>query len=302
MTSKVRRVDFSPDEYISGVGGRLTAEQQGVYWMICATIMSEGGPIPLDARRLAAMCLMRPTRAQAVVEALLEMGKLSVTEEGLLSQKRAVSEVEKSTKRIQTASENGAKGGRPAAKDQQNQRPAKATGSSAAKLTNNYQPPTINEENIADARPKPQKKRHSYSEAFESFWAGFPTDSLMSKLDASKAFEALPADEQEQATASLPAFKAYCSAHPDYRPVHANRYITQRRFEGFLKTQQKAESREFVAVGSPAWNALLRKRGVQTMSSSDRNGVRGWWFDRVEVAEAMRSGNGGIDWRTAGAA
>lgn len=300
MTSKVRHVDFSPDEYISGVGGLLTAEEQGIYWMICATIMSEGGSIPFNERRLAALCLTRPSRVRGVVEALIAKGKITLTEDGELSQKRALSEVERSSKRIQSASENGAKGGRPALKDQQNQQIDKAPGLSAEKLTTNNQPPTI-EKNIADARPKPQKKRHSYTEAFEAYWAGYPTDSLMSKLDASKAFEALSPEEQEQATNSLPAFKAYCAAHTDYRPVHANRYITQRRFEGFNKTQAATDSREFVAVNSPAWNAILRLRGVSTMVHSDRGGVRGWFFDRAEVKRAM-SNPQETDWRTQGAA
>jgi uncharacterized protein YdaU (DUF1376 family) len=298
MSAKVRRVDFHPDEYITGVGGILTAEQQGIYWMICATIMSEGGPIPFNERRLAALCLSRPSRVRAVVEALIEMGKITLTDDGELSQKRALSEVERSTKRIQTAGENGSKGGRPAKKDEQKQAEAKATGLSGEKLTTNYQPST--EESIANARPKPPKKRHSYTEEFERYWAGYPTDSLMSKLDASKAFEALTPDEQEQAIASLPAFKAYCSAHPDYRPVHANRYISQRRFEGFNKTQAAVESREFVAVGSPAWEAILRLRQVNTLPHSDRNGVRGWFFDRDEVKRALALPER-PDWRTAGA-
>lgn len=123
----------------------------------------------------------------------------------------------------------------------------------------------------------------------------------MSKLDASKAFEALSPDEQGQATASLPAFKAYCAGHPDYRPVHANRYITQRRFEGFLKTQTAVDSRQFVAAGSPAWNAILRLRRVDTLPASDRNGSRGWYFDRAEVKRAMELAEQ-PDWRTAGAA
>lgn len=299
MSSKVRRVDFHPDEYITGVGGVLTAEQQGIYWMICATIMSEGGPIPFNERRLAALCLSRPSRVRVVVEALIEMGKITLTECGELAQKRALSEVERSTKRIQTAGENGSKGGRPAQKDERNQQKSEPGGLSAEKLTTNYQPAT--EEDIAIARPKPQKKRHSYTETFEGYWSAYPTDSLMSKLDASKAFEALSPDEQEQAVTSLPAFKAYCSAHPDYRPVHANRYITQRRFEGFLKTQTAVESREFVAVGSPAWAALLRLRRVDNLPSSDRNGARGWYFDRGEVKRAMEQA-GRPDWRTAGAA
>ena len=300
MSAKVRRVDFHPDEYITGVGGILTAEQQGIYWMICATIMSEGGPIPFNERRLAALCLSRPSRVRAVVEALIEMGKITLTDDGELSQKRALSEVERSTKRIQTAGENGSKGGRPPKKDEQKQAEAKAAGLSGEKLTTNYQPAT-EEESIAIARPKPPKKRHSYTEEFERYWTSYPTDSLMSKLDASKAFEALTADEQEQAIASLPAFKAYCSAHPDYRPVHANRYITQRRFEGFNKTQAAVESREFVAVGSPAWEAILRLRQVNTLPHSDRNGVRGWFFNRDEVKRALALPER-PDWRTAGAA
>lgn len=299
MTSKVRHVDFSPDEYISGVGGLLTAEQQGIYWMICATIMSEGGPIPFNERRLAALCLTRPSRVRGVVEALIEKGKITLTDNGELAQKRALSEVERSTKRIQTASENGSKGGRPAQKSEQKQQTEKAAGSSGEKLTTNYQPPT--EESIATARPKPQKKRHSYTEAFERYWAGYPTDSLMSKLDASKAFDGLTAEEQEQAIASLPAFKAYCSGHPDYRPVHANRYITQRRFEGFLKTQAAVESREFVAMGSAGWAAIMRLRGVNTMPHSDRNGVRGWFFDRDEVKRALAQPEA-LNWETQGAA
>src|SRR5690606_9202757 len=119
------------------------------------------------------------------------------------------------------------------------------------------------EESIAIARPKTPKRRHSYTDKFEAFWSAYPVDSLMSKLDASKAYEKLSPEEQDQVNASVPAFRAYCSAHVDYRPVHANRYITQRRFEGFLKTQAATDNRQFVALGSDAWNAILHKRGVK---------------------------------------
>jgi uncharacterized protein YdaU (DUF1376 family) len=299
VSSKVRRVDFHPDEYITGVGGVLTAEQQGIYWMICAVIMSEGGPMPFDEHRLAALCRTRPSRVRSVVEALIEKGKVTLTDVGELAQERALSEVERSTKRIQTAGENGAKGGRPTQKTEQNQQKSEPAGLSAEKLTTNHQPAT--EQDIAIARPKPSKKRHSYTDGFERYWAGYPTDSLMSKLDASKAFEALPPDEQEQAIISLPAFKAYCAARPDYRPVHANRYISQRRFEGFLKTQTAVDSRIFVAAGSTIWEALLRLRRVDTLPASERNGANGWYFDRDEVQRAKALA-AEPDWRTAGAA
>lgn len=301
MSEKVRRVDYSADEYVSGVGGVLTAEQQGVYWMICSLIMSEGAPIDFNERRFAAQCLIRPSKARALVEGLIVMGKIKVNDEGKLYQNRALNEVEKAAKRIKTASENGAKGGRPAQIVEENQQTEKATGSSGEKLTTNYQPPTIIEEKKPDLRTKSPKRRLSYSDAFLAFWQAYPTDSLMSKSEAGKAFEALSDEEQQQVSQSVPAFRAYCSQHPDYRPVHANRYITQRRFEGFLKTQQANDSKQFVAVGSDAWNAILRKRGVNTMPHSEGAGGRGWWFDKAEVATALATPKP-IDWQTRGAA
>jgi uncharacterized protein YdaU (DUF1376 family) len=45
--SKVRRVDFSPDEWIAGTR-ELTMEERGAYWDVCALIYSRGGPIPDD--------------------------------------------------------------------------------------------------------------------------------------------------------------------------------------------------------------------------------------------------------------
>lgn len=301
MSEKVRRVDYSADEYISGVGGVLTAEQQGVYWMICSLVMSEGAAIEYNDRRFAAQCLIRPSKARALVNSLIAMGKIAVDGDGKLYQKRALSEVEKAAKRIKTASENGAKGGRPAQIVEQNQQTDKATGYSVEKLTTNYQPPTTIEEEKKDVRTKTPKRRLSYTDAFLTFWQAYPTDSLMSKSEAFKVFDALSDEEQAQVIQSVPAFRAYCSAHPDYRAVHANRYITQRRYEGFLKTQQANDSKQFVAVGSEAWSAILRKRGVNTMPHSEGSGGRGWWFDKTEVEMALRAPKP-IEWQTRGAA
>lgn len=302
MTEKVRRVDYSADEYISGVGGVLTAEQQGVYWMICSLIMSEGCAIEFNERRIAAQCLVRPSKARALVEGLVAMGKIKVDEDGKLYQKRALNEVEKASKRIKTAAENGSKGGRPLKIVEEIQRNEEAAGSSGEKLTTNYQPPTINPEETKDVRTKAPRKRLSYTELFLAFWTAFPTDSLMSKSEAYKAFCALSEEEQAQVVQSVPAFKAYCSAHPDYRPIHACRYITQRRFEGFLKTQQVNDSKQFVALGSDTWKAILRKRGVNTMPHSEAGSGRGWWFDKTEVAIALRAPRPIDDWQTQGAA
>lgn len=155
---KARRVDYSPDEYIAGVGGVLDAAEQGIYWMICSLIMSEGGAIEQNDRRLAGLCLRRPAEVRKIVDGLVAKGKILRLDDGKLAQKRALSEVEKSINRISIASENGSKGGRPKGKIKQIQRDAKADGSSAEKLslTINHQLP------IEKETPNGVSKRRAY--------------------------------------------------------------------------------------------------------------------------------------------
>ena len=76
MSSKARHFDYSPDEYITGVAGRLRADEQGVYWMICSLIMSEGGPVDYDERRFATLCLVRPVDIRRIVDHLVDLNKL----------------------------------------------------------------------------------------------------------------------------------------------------------------------------------------------------------------------------------
>lgn len=300
---KVRRVDYSPDEYISGVGNVLRADEQGVYWMVCSLIMSEGGPIDNNERRLAGLCLLRPSDAKRIVGRLLQLGKIDLTEDGKLSQKRAQDEVKRSAKRIQTAAENGSKGGRPERKSKEKQQSVEAAGSSPAKLTINYQLSTEEEtsEQVSDVRTKPAKRRNSYSDRFQEFWSGYPVDPLMSKAKAAVAFGKLEDEDQEKAIRSVPAFAAYCAAHPDYRPVHAVKFITDRRFDGFIKTVEAAENREFVALGTDVWKAILRLRGVVSLPHKEYAGRQGWTFDKREIDRARRLGPP-IEWQTKGAA
>ncbi|UXN74482.1 YdaU family protein [Devosia sp. A8/3-2] len=140
--AKARRMDYYPDEYIAGVGGVLSAAQQGVYWMVCTLIMSEGGAVAQDDRRSGGLLRMRPAEVRKTIEDLIVAGKILRLNDGKLSQNRARSEVEKSLNRILIAVENGLKGGRPAEKDQQNQQKDEPNGSFSEET--NHQPPTTN--------------------------------------------------------------------------------------------------------------------------------------------------------------
>jgi hypothetical protein len=77
-----------------------------------------------------------------------------------------------------------------------------------------------------------QKK---YTAEFESFWQGYPTDALMSKSKAFEKWRRLSAADRAAAVAALPGFRAHCANDPTYRPVHAERFLSQRRFDGFVE-------------------------------------------------------------------
>ncbi|MBB3594388.1 hypothetical protein FHX08_004792 [Rhizobium sp. BK529] len=173
-SGKARRVDFYCDEYIAGVAGKLTAEEQGVYWMICALIMSEGGPVDDNPKRLSSLCLNRPADIRRVIQSLVEKGKIYRQSDAKLCQNRAQSEVERSLKRIQTASEVGSKGGRPKGKSEKNQGKAKAEGSSGEKLTNNYQLATNNHQPLKEVSDDTSLDARA---AFDRFWEIYPKKS-----------------------------------------------------------------------------------------------------------------------------
>ncbi|MDK1377117.1 MULTISPECIES: DUF1376 domain-containing protein [unclassified Sinorhizobium] len=218
---KARRVDYHPDEYIAGVGGVLRADEQGVYWMLCSLIMSEGHAIEQNERRISALCGIRPSDVRRIIEKLVTTGKISRQSDGKLFQKRAQSEVEKSLKRIQTASENGSNGGRPSKKNKLNQRNEQEGGFSNEKLTTNHQPPTTNHQPILE-EDKSSSFGQSIEDEFEnSFWPRYPRK-------AAKG-------------AALRAFKAVRKKHELARILEgADRYASERKGQDPKYTKQPA--------------------------------------------------------------
>lgn len=125
-------------------------------------------------------------------------------------------------------------------------------------------------ETSSDGRPVAKKKRNknAYSDAFEDFWKVYPTDQNMSKVQAWQAWQRLSPEDHELAMLSVPAFVSYCGKNPDYRPVHANRYLAQRRFEGHAKAGSEISARTSIAPSSPSWNAWRSH-----YRDSNRNGM-----------------------------
>lgn len=133
------------------------------------------------------------------------------------------------------------------------------------------------------ARGSPEPK--SYRADFLEFWRGYPTDANMSKSIAFRRWEKLSAGDKSSAIASLPAYRAYCGKHADYRPKHAAGYLSERRFEGHLievgkggNGQTDSRFRVKVNIDTPQWDAW----GVYYLKTTGRSPPNpkneGWWF------------------------
>jgi len=131
--SKVRKVDFSPDEFIAGTVG-FTPVELGVYWFTCALIYSTGGAIPQDDERFRGL-KCDPRTIRATIKSLTEKGKIVIQDDGEMIVRRVQDELERASRRIQDASEKGLRGGRPRTRTQQYQQDTKADPLFSQKLS-----------------------------------------------------------------------------------------------------------------------------------------------------------------------
>ena len=109
--ARVRRVDFSADEWIGGTLG-MTLEEEGLFIRLTARYYSRNEAPPADEKELARICGIRPQVLRRVLARLKLLGKFHETGAKLLSN-RCETELKLAQNRIETATINGAKGGRP---------------------------------------------------------------------------------------------------------------------------------------------------------------------------------------------
>jgi hypothetical protein len=117
--SKVRRIDWSPDEWIAGTFGVLTVAEAAVYMAALMVIYSRGGHCPNDAAFIAGHFKPgtgRADRRQArltmlvrdALDRLIELGKLNPTpDRQWLTNGRANAELSKAGERIVGAARAG---------------------------------------------------------------------------------------------------------------------------------------------------------------------------------------------------
>lgn len=102
---------FFPSDYLNGIAS-LTPEERGIYSTIFALQYDQNVPVQYFGRErvLARLCNANQARLKAVVETLIELGKLTL-ENGCLSNPRAADELKKVDEKQKKNRENSAKGG-----------------------------------------------------------------------------------------------------------------------------------------------------------------------------------------------
>ena len=269
--SGVARFDCYPSDFLNGVIG-LTGDEIAAYTIVLMLQYDRGEPVVYEGREreLSVRSGLPRGRLASAIQRLVELGKLTLAQ-GALSNDRTTKELGKISERIQKNSENSQIGGEATRKkwerfrnenNENESRPASQSDSRNEALLSppsaTVLPPIVSEAKASVVRTKKVRTKIAYSELFERFWSAYPTDANMSKQEAYQEFEKLSPDDKDKAIHSCPAFCSYCSTHKDYRPVHANRYLSQGRFEGHAATAKSSNSMIFVAVGTPQWAAWER--------------------------------------------
>jgi hypothetical protein len=155
--SRVRRIDFSPDEFLVGVAG-MTAEKIGLYWVICSLIASAARPISRTDERLCSLVKIGKAARNRAIDELIASGKLTEID-GVLTNNRIETEVKAAQIRIEKAQENGKKGGRPS---NEINAVAKPDGLISEKLSPTPQP----YQKVIDLFPSERIITHTHSDDF----------------------------------------------------------------------------------------------------------------------------------------
>jgi hypothetical protein len=138
----------------------------------------------------------------------------------------------------------------------------------------------VSDEGLGAEERKAAKPRKPYPEDFETFWKAYPDRTNNSKPNAAAAWKRLTAEDRTAALTSLPRFKAFLASKPDLGCVHAERYLKQRRFEGFAEAHQSATDQTWWK--DPAKVAMLTPSQWKGSISKHANGI--WSVEKLGPA------------------
>jgi len=248
MTDVKRWMPLYIADYLTDTAHLGTIEH-GAYFLLMTHYWGHG-PLPADdtqLRKVARMTAREWTESRGVLRAFFRL------EGGLLHHKRIDAEIAGAEAMIETKSEAGREGARK--RWQKHDTPnAPANGKAMADPLANAQQTQWQRDAHSHSPPTAEVAVGPPAPLFEDFWKTYPTDKIMSKKAALVQWKGLSEQDRSAALAAVSGFKAFCSKDKTYRPVHACRFLSERRFDGFTAD----------AVG-PAKAAELQDRADQLM-------------------------------------
>lgn len=131
-----------------------------------------------------------------------------------------------------------------------------------------------------------------YSADFEAFWKAYPTDPNMSKFEAWKQWKQIDDDERRLAMLAVSKFVEYCKANAEwYRPVHAERFLSKKRFEGHAAAQPElklvaSNPGVYVMQDSPEWERYAAAYRAEKGKNPPVDKRGGWFFTDLQKSEA----------------
>jgi uncharacterized protein YdaU (DUF1376 family) len=106
MVDKIRRVDYSPAEFLEGVSN-LSVDEIGLYWVGCSMMYARDGAIANDPKWIGRASGCSPRKARSLIAALLAKGKFKLDAEGRLINGRVNAVIDATHERIETARKGG---------------------------------------------------------------------------------------------------------------------------------------------------------------------------------------------------
>jgi uncharacterized protein YdaU (DUF1376 family) len=212
--AKAPWVKWYPSDFIIGTA-RLTPDTGWLYTVVINWIYERGAPIDDDIEELATAANMKPSKAEAALEALVRKGKLTRAN-GKISNARAEQEIASRASSIAKSSESATRRWESARQKNEENQPQKITPH--AEVTQN---PDENREEESrkrknqgillpeDRSARKQAKineRVDYPEEFEVLWRQYPRTAGTSKKKAYDHWRMLNDEKRERVRLAVPIF------------------------------------------------------------------------------------------------
>ena len=186
---KIHTVDWKADAWLAGTS-KLGPTEGWLYITIINLIYSHGEAIEADKAWLGRVANMHGRAVKNALEKLIALGKVQVGSDGKLMANHCQSALQSARKRVVTASQNGAKGGRPSKDINGIGKPAGLPYARA-----NHQPPTTtlsepkgSSRDISGIDDKSKRSRWPADREVPMEWVG-ETYRLRHEVDGYEAME-----------------------------------------------------------------------------------------------------------------